>query len=94
MNIDKFGHHVHKRLRHSSETPQRALVESDIGVYDLQSKRLKGVRLPVSPDDIVNKEYVDKCMSQVYTKQELRLVLEVLQKEIIATVKSYLTKTK
>lgn len=94
MNLDKFGHHGHKRLRYSSETPKKALVESEIGVYDLQSKRLKGVRLPVSPDDIVNKEYVDKCLSQFYTKQELKHVIEILRKEIIETVKTNLSNTK
>lgn len=94
MNIDKFGHHVHKRLRYSSEVPRKALVESEIGVYDLQSKRLKGVRLPVYPDDIVNKEYVDKYVSQFYTKQELKQVLEILRKEIISSVKTYFTNTK
>lgn len=58
MNVDKFGHHVHKRLRLGNLSDE-ALVKSEGGDYNLHSSRLKGVKLPVTPDDAVNKQYVD-----------------------------------
>lgn len=64
MNIDKFGHHVHKRLRLSefSEILSDTLVRSDTGEFDLKSSKLKGVQIPEKDDEAVNKEYVDKSV--------------------------------
>lgn len=61
MNVDKFGHHVHKRQRisNSSFLDDRALTKSEEGDFNLHSSRLKGTRLPVSPDEVANKQYVD-----------------------------------
>lgn len=62
MNVDKFGHHVHKRLRLSEilHLSTNHLVRSETGDFDLQSSRLRGVQEPVAQDDAVNKNYVDK----------------------------------
>lgn len=66
MNIDKFGHHVHKRLRLDqslvADITQKALIKSPAGDFDLHSTTLKGVRWPTAPDDVVNKDYVDKTL--------------------------------
>lgn len=61
MNIDKFGHHVHKRLRLSElfDFTDNALTKNKDGHFDLQSSRLKGLRAPQEINDAVNKEYVD-----------------------------------
>lgn len=61
MNIDKFGHHVHKRLRFAESfvNCDETLRKSDGGDFDLHFARLKGLKSPVSNDDAVNKEYVD-----------------------------------
>lgn len=90
MKVDKFGHHVHKRLRHSPELCCKALIESEIGEFDLCSKRLKGVKIPTSADDVANKEYVDNCASQML--QEFNLEGQKLEKRILSTVRSYLEK--
>ena len=94
MNVDKFGHHVHKRLRYVPYVQQKVLVESDIGEFDLNLKRLKGVRTPVSADEVVNKEYVDECLSQFYNKKEIDIILKKLQIEISKSVNNYLDKVK
>lgn len=61
MNVDKFGHHVHKRQRitNCSFLVDQALTKSEEGDFNLHSSRLKGTRLPVSPDEVANKQYVD-----------------------------------
>lgn len=79
MNVDKFGHHVHKRLRleNSLFWPSNVLTKSVEGEYNLQSSRLKGVKLPVSPDDAVNKEYVDQINKVIQTNlANLKLALK------------------
>lgn len=61
MNIDKFGHHVHKRLRitQSFINCDDTLKKSENGDFDLRLSRLTGLKSPLSNVDAVNKEYVD-----------------------------------
>lgn len=68
MNIDKFGHHVHKRLRLTEyiTVNNDTLVKSETGEYDLKSSKIKGLKSPDNEDEAVNKAYMDK------TVQELR----------------------
>lgn len=84
MNIDKFGHHVHKRLRVSEvcEFKNKALLRSDNGDFDLQSSRLKGVVNPSSPDDVVNKQYVDELVQNIYDKKHLDSIFEIINSQI------------
>jgi hypothetical protein len=70
MNIDKFGHHVHKRLRLMTVS-DKALLRSENGDYDLQFSRLKGVTKPLTADDAVNKQYVDQSFTNFYDKKDL-----------------------
>lgn len=62
MNVDKFGHHIHKRMRLSEliEFNENALLKSENGDFDLKTSRLKGIRSPVDAHDAVNKDYVDR----------------------------------
>lgn len=82
MNIDKFGHHVHKRLRlpEFTEILSDTLVRSDAGDFDLKSSRLKGLKIPEKGDEAVNKEYVDTCV------QNLQNEMKIIQ----SNVKKYL----
>lgn len=82
MNIDKFGHHVHKRLRLGEliNTFSDTLVKSETGDFDLKSSRLKGLQSPERDDEAVNKAYIDKYV------QELRNEM----KQIHSDVKKYL----
>lgn len=75
MNIDKFGHHVHKRLRYSEfmNTLDYTLAKSETGDYDLQSSRLKGLLPPQNDDEAVNKAHLDKEIEDL--KKELKKVL-------------------
>lgn len=84
MNIDKFGHHVHKRLRASevSELNNKALLRTEKGDFDLKSVRLKGVANPLSPDDAVNKQYIDQLIQKYYEKSHLDSVLKTINSHI------------
>ena len=87
MNIDKFGHHVHRRLRVDQILGLRdnisgALVKSSNGEYDLQSATLKGVKSPVAADEVVNKAYVDKLVQNFISKKELNFQLEIIKAEL------------
>lgn len=73
MNIDKFGHHVHKRLRHLEH------IDGDI---NLQFSRLKGLRPPETEDEAANKIYVDQITKSLCTKQELNTEIKKLLFEI------------
>lgn len=61
MNIDKFGHHVHKRLRFAQNFTncEEVLKKSENGDFDLRLSRLTGLKSPLSSEDAVNKEYID-----------------------------------
>lgn len=74
MNIDKFGHHVHKRLRVSEyfDVLNDALVKSDTGDYDLKLARLRGLPSPIFQDEVVNKQYIDTTLKQLYSKREIQ----------------------
>lgn len=67
MNIDKFGHHVHKRLRLAEyiDTFSDTLVKSDTGHFDLKSSKLKGLTAPEEDDEAVNKAYLDKTVQEI-----------------------------
>lgn len=55
MKIDKFGHHVHKRLRlvEYINTLNDTLVKTDKGHYDLKLSKLKGLTSPNEADEAV-----------------------------------------
>lgn len=67
MNIDKFGHYIHKRMRLSElfECYDNALTKTENGEFDLKATTLRGIRTPVEPDDAVNKDYVDQFMTNI-----------------------------
>lgn len=83
MNIDKFGHHVHKRLRLSDllDFTEDAFIRKKNGHFDLKSSRLKGVQTPQESNDAVNKDYVDKIIKPLCTKEEVKLILDQVMKE-------------
>lgn len=87
MNIDKFGHHVHKRLRQSGN------IEGDI---DLRHARLKGLKLPRSSDEATNKAYVDQLIKSIPSRLEIYDDLRKIQNQVDSLVvkinKNYYTK--
>lgn len=84
MNIDKFGHHVHKRLRLSDfiESQTDTLIRSAAGDFDLKLSKLKGLRSPGENDEAVNKEYMDKRV------EELRNEMKKIQSDVRKYLKS------
>lgn len=94
MNIDKFGHHVHKRLRVSEllDFQDKALLKKDSGEYDLQSSALKGVKRPQFADEAVNKEYLDEVVNSLSLtiNGELVKVVNFLERQYVT--KDYLQK--
>lgn len=94
MNIDKFGHHVHKRLRvhEPIDILNKALLKTETGEFNLHSVRLNGIKLPISADDAVNKEYVDNVCNNYYSKRDVQSELKKLRTEVLLTVKSYMEK--
>lgn len=60
MNVNKFGHHVHKIQ--SGNTPT---LES---IFDGQQKIIKRIGTPIDPNDCANKEYIDKLVEQLSKK--------------------------
>lgn len=83
MNVDKFGHYIHKRLRLSEifEFNDNALLKSESGEFDLKSSILKGVRSPLDADEAANKEYVDQFRKKII--QELNKLMATLRSKII-----------
>lgn len=86
MNIDKFGHHIHKRLRFSEllEFNENALLKSESGDFDLKESRMRGIRSPVDTDDAVNKDYVDRLYDQIIKEQNRMIGL--LRAQIVKDV--------
>lgn len=92
MNIDKFGHHVHKRLRMSTvhDPINKGLLLNDAGQYDLkQQSRLIGLQKPLTPDEAVNKDYVDQNSKLFCNKHDIfdeiksiKSQLQLLQKQL------------
>lgn len=96
MNIDKFGHHIHKRLRFSEfiDTRNDTLVKTDAGHYDLKSSKLKGLSSPNEADEAVNKAYVDNITQELI--KEIKKVnnnVLVYLKKLESATSIHLTKT-
>lgn len=83
MNVDKFGHYIHKRMRLSEllDFNDNALLKSDSGDFDLKTVRLKGIRSPIEADDAANKDYVDRLLTN--TIQEFNKLIGSLRSRII-----------
>lgn len=88
MNIDKFGHHVHRRSRLSEfilVDTDNTLVKSETGDYDLKSSKLKGLVSPDEEDEAVNKAYLDKIVEELRNEMKnihthVKLYLNNLEK--------------
>lgn len=76
--MDKFGHHINKRLNLQDffENFDKILKRTETGAYDLQSARLTGVTTPLQSSDAGNKDYVDS------QKKEIDIILNALKTEL------------
>lgn len=90
--MDKFGHHINKRLRITDflETSDKAFILEEI---DVQSKRLTGVLIPLKANDAVNKEYVDKQFESFASKQEVYDLLSTLKLDTQKYIHQFMKKT-
>lgn len=91
MNVDKFGHHVHKRLRllDVMQSFNETLTKSENGVYDLKSAKLTGLNFPVAPNDAVNKEYIDISLNNFYTKDQIQILLKNIKTEVVKMMNQF-----
>lgn len=103
MNVDKFGHHVHKRLRLTEyfEKYNDALHKSEEGYFDLKSTKLRGLPVPTYKDEAVSKQYVDKSLEgfcnrkdfETRLRSEIKSQLKHFKEELYkALTASYYTK--
>lgn len=97
MNVDKFGNHVHKRLRLSNifNSYENALQKSTTGEYDLKQTRLVGLLTPMIGSEAVNKDYLDNKINEELIKNQnnVSLFLKDLQLNILKELKkNYYTK--
>jgi len=71
------------------------LYKSDSGEFNLKSARLRGVKIPEEPDDVVNKEYVDQCTAKI--TKELYKAMNAMHAQAITiaqnTLKAKLSET-
>lgn len=88
MNVDKFGHYIHKRMRLSElfDCYDNVLTKSDSGEFDLKASRLRGIRSPIEADDAANKDYVDH--SQDNMKKEINKLIGQLQHYVQLDIKA------
>lgn len=89
--MDKFGHHIHKRLRLPEffEIFDKALMKTENEEFDLQSTRLTGVISPLRANDAANKEYVDKQSELFANKQEVYNTLNALKSDIEKYIQNF-----
>lgn len=82
--MDKFGNYVHKRLRREPTYSDLSyiLMKNDRGEYDLKSSRLKGLTIPLSSDEAVNKQYIDQKLDEFYNKLELDAKIKNINTQI------------
>lgn len=85
MNVDKFGHYIHKRMRLSEIFDfNEALLKSENGEFNLKKSRLRGIKSPVETDDAVNKNYVDQINADMV--RELNKLIGSLRSQIILDI--------
>lgn len=84
MNVDKFGHHVHKRSRISDLLDLSSIVRFENNIVDLHSATLTGLSPPSNSTDAVNKQYVD---STFCCKSEIKNEVKTIRNEIMDEIK-------
>lgn len=84
MNTDKFGNHIHKRLRLTElfDISENILSKTDKGDFDLRNVRLTGVKLPLADNDAVNKQYVDQMKELYFSKEEIQVFLQSIKSQL------------
>lgn len=80
MNVDKFGHHVHKRSRISDLLDLSSIVRFENNIVDLHSANLTGLSPPSNSTDAVNKQYADNTFC---CKTELKNEINTFRNEIM-----------
>lgn len=68
MNVNKFGHHVHKKIKMDNTSLEN--------IFDAQHKIIKHLGAPIDPNDCATKLYVDKIIDEKFSR--LKLVEQTL----------------
>lgn len=82
MNVDKFGLHIYKKRKNNygfNIAPECVIKQIDAKNLDAQSKRLKNLGHPQDSCDAVTKDYVDKCITDLWNKvsTNIKLITEI-----------------
>lgn len=82
MNVDKFGLHINKRRKNNYDFNLAhvcVIKQIDAEHLDAQSKRLKNLKNPINSDDAATKDYVDKCLNDLWNKisTNIKLITEI-----------------
>lgn len=96
MNIDKFGHHIHKRSRLSElfNATENFLIKNKNDEYHLHFSRLRGVREPKDADEVINLEYFNHRMAAFYCKQDIDNLMDNTRKKIMTEIDGLITNLK
>lgn len=88
MNIDKFGHYVHKRMRsvEPSNLLEKSLAQALKGECKLKLQSLQILNPPLSDNHAVNKQYMDKVMADFYTKSEINKQLQIIKSDMLLLI--------
>lgn len=92
MNVDKFYHHINKRIKTNNSTEQ-TLILSGNG-FDAQNKVIENVGKPTNACDCATKEYVDKMKIEILKNIVTKDYLSKLTNDCLSKIKTnsqYLT---
>lgn len=83
MNVDKFCHHIHKRIKADNSTGYTLTISENS--FDAQNKIIKNLGKPNDLRDCATKEYVDtikiEILKKIFTKDHFdKLIDEHLKK--------------
>lgn len=73
MNVDKFGHHIHKNksFKHGVISTDCVLDITNDGQLDAKDKLIKNVQLPKDIQDCATKGYVDEFSHEFLRRLQL-----------------------
>lgn len=87
MNVDKFGHYVHKK-RKKEIIIECCLKSTNDGNLDAQNKTIKNIASPINCYDCVTKKYVDELENNIKKKiAELNQMLKEITSQLNNTKK-------
>lgn len=76
MNVDKFGHHINKKIKFNNIYINGCIKLDQRGNFDVENKKISNLQQPSENNDATTKLYVDTLMNHYSNK-----IMETLRKE-------------